>query len=77
MQILFKEPIWQGLSADEHSLFLESGICPGGPNTPLNMVCRNEWMHYLVSYVQPWEPLEGLLDTVYKFVQSQSFPAAS
>ena len=70
-QVLFKNVIWQGLSAEERLLFLENGICPGDPNTPLNTVCRNEWMHYLVSFVQPWEPLEDVLDTLHLFVQSQ------
>ena len=70
-QVLFKEPMWQGLSAEDRLQFLQHGVCPGGPNTPLNLVCRNEWMHYLVSYVQPWEPVDILLDTVYTFVQSE------
>lgn len=72
-QVLFKEPVWQGLTSEAKLLFLEQGICPGDPNTPLHLLCRNEWMHYLVSYVQPWEPLEVLLDTVYEFVQSQNY----
>ena len=71
VQVLFKEAMWQGLGAEERLQFLERGVCPGNPNTPLNLVCRNEWMHYLVSYVQPWEPVDTLLDTVYTFVQSQ------
>ena len=64
--------MWQGLSADAKLQFVEHGICPGDPNTPLHVLCRNEWMHYLVSYVQPWEPLDYLLDTIYTFVQSQT-----
>ena len=72
LQVLFKNPTWVGLSAPERLAFLENGTCPGRYLTPLNVLCRNEWMHYLISYVQPWEPLEIVLDAVYKFVQSHS-----
>jgi hypothetical protein len=77
LQVLFKDPTWQALTDEERLLFLEKGTCPGKPNTPLNMLCRNHWMHYLVSYVQPWEPLEKLLDAAHSFVQNQSFLAVS
>lgn len=76
-EVLFKDPTWQALTDEERLLFLEKGTCPGKSNTPLHALCRNHWMHYLVSYVQPWEPLEKLLDAAHSFVQNQSFPAVS
>ncbi len=75
LQVLFKDPTWQALTDEEHLLFLEKGTCKS--NTPLHALCRNHWMHYLVSYVQPWEPLEQLLDAAHSFVQNQAFPAVS
>ena len=72
--MLFKEPVWLGLNASERLAFLEKGECPGRPLTPLNVLCRNEWMHYLISYVQPWEPLNIVLDYVNNFVQTQNRP---
>lgn len=74
--MLTKEAAWQALKAEDKLLFLEKGECPGNPNTPLNLLCRNEWMHYHTSFVQPWEPLEALLDTAYNYVQNQSFLTA-
>ncbi|KAL0039375.1 hypothetical protein WJX79_005487 [Trebouxia sp. C0005] len=76
-EVLFKDPTWQALTDEERLLFLEKGTCPGKSNTPLHMLCRNHWMHYLVSFVQPWEPLEKLLDAAHSFVQNQNFPAVS
>ncbi len=77
LQVLFKDPTWQALTDEERLLFLEKATCPGKSNTPLHALCRNHWMHYLVSYVQPWEPLEQLLDAAHSFVQNPSFPAVS
>lgn len=76
-QVLFKQATWQTLDVADRLAFLENGTCPGAPFTPLNLVCRNEWMHYLVSYVQPWLPLETLLDTLHGFVQSHALHVAA
>ena len=77
MQVLFKEPLWQTLDVVDRLAFLENGTCPGAPFTPLNLACRNEWMHYLVSFVQPWLPLEDLLNTVHQFVQTHALQVAA
>ena len=77
LQVLFKEPLWQTLNVTQRLGFLENGTCPGVPFSPLNLACRNEWMHYLVSFVQPWEPLEDLLNTLHAFVQTHAIGVAA
>lgn len=77
VQILFKEGLWQTLDMVDRLAFLENGTCPGAQFSPLNLACRNEWMHYLVSYVQPWIPLEDLLNTIERFVKSHGLQVAA
>ena len=70
LQVLFRKPEWQGLNATQRLQYLEEGKCPGAPDSALHATCRNEWQHYLISYVQPWAPLEKQLDAVMEFVQT-------
>ena len=75
LQVLFKDPVWQGLTASEQHLFLTNGTCPGKPSTPIFSKCLDNWLQYLMSFVQPWEPLSAVLDDVNAYVQSFGQPS--